>query len=137
MMAAAAVALFVIQNSGDKKTALDGRFADTEPLVCAPVEMSVTRQPMEVPSGAENRTSSYKSVVFTGKLAPRAVTVGAVPAVLLMMFQLPVLALIAIPILLFVVLVVGSTLVCATVKSERPTKARLPLANVSVANLVV
>ena len=52
-MAAAAVALLVIQNSGDRKVVLDGRLALTEPLVWAPVEMLVTRQPIELPFGAE------------------------------------------------------------------------------------
>lgn len=75
-------------------------------------------------------------VVSTGKFAPRARTVGAVPVILLTRFQLPVLALIAIPILHGVVEVIGSMFVGAVVAvSFSPTNARIPVARVSSLNL--
>src|SRR6476661_2653443 len=114
-----------------------GMFVLTDPLVCVPLDRSVTRQPMELPFCGQYKINSYRSVVLTGKLAPKAVTVGAVPVTLFTKFQFPVLALIAMPILPGVVLVVGSTFVGAVVTSAMPTNARLPDANVSVPKRIV
>ena len=136
-IAAAAVALLVIQNKGAKKVVLAGILELTEPLVCAPVERSVTRQPIELQFWEQYIISSKRSVVLTGKLAPRLVTVGAVPVILFTKFQFPVFAFMAIPILPGVVFVVGSTLVGATIESAIPTKARLPATRVLIPNLVV
>ena len=46
--------------------------------ICAPVERFVTRHVIAVPFGFENRMSSYRLVVSTGKLAPGFRTVQKV-----------------------------------------------------------
>lgn len=75
-------------------------------------------------------------VVSTGKFAPRAMTVGAVPVILCTRFQFPVLALIAIPIFPGVVEVVGSIFVGAVVAvSVSQTNIRIPVARVSSLNI--
>ena len=82
MIAAAAVALFVIQCIGARNVVFEGMFAATEPDVVFPVETFVTLHPTELQFWPQNITSSYISVVLTGKFAPNGITVGAVPVTL-------------------------------------------------------
>lgn len=131
------MALLDTQNKGAKNVEVAGIFEFTEPLIWPPVEMSVTRYPIEVPLGALNIASSSKSVVFTGMDDVKSVTVGAVPVILFTNFQLPELVFIASPILPGVVLVVGSIFVGVAMESAKPTNARLPLWRVFIVKRVV
>lgn len=112
---AATVPPLVVHAKTLMKVVLVGRFVLRVPVVSAPVFQFVTRYETVDVFEAENNTISYRLVVLMGKLAPRSATVGALPATLLTSFQFPVLEFVAIPILPYVVLVVGSALAGAVV----------------------
>lgn len=136
-IAAEAVALLFIYACKARNELEEIKLLESVPLVVFPVDLFLTVYETLAAFAAASNVNSNKSVVLTGKLAPRAMTVGAEPFALWQRFQFPELATITIPILPVLELVVKSTFVNAATWSTKPINILFPATIVSSPNLKI